>query len=291
MNFVTLLEIGYRIGLKYDQIQELHLDLTKLNILGKEFITLSLNEALTNMKHLKKYSVNLCPTPQATLSIMETNNLQLDQFGFLLERDNQSRTLASIQASQSISTVSSLAIKCQYQLDASILSHSLTDLCSSLKYLTNLDVNCNKAKMSPILIFSILRGLPMLKILVINNLQIDDLTSDEFIPNSPFVAYSERLESISIRYCWSRERPHVAPQLNRLIASVLQLCPNLQVFNIYAISGNSRGTVKLGFRHNLSLRQALVDIRGCQCYTFQHEAGKYWKNVGHQIMQTTIREW
>lgn len=130
----------------------------------------SLATAFTNMKSLKVYSVDF-PSKEI-VDILDSNGVGLDHFGFyVLGMDDPiGESFQPIQTALSVSTVSSLEITCGQLDDVSAVSKSVTDLCLSLQYLTNLEIMCKflLVKNVPILVVDIIQNLKNLKNLAIS---------------------------------------------------------------------------------------------------------------------------
>lgn len=117
------------VGSKYPRLQELEL-YSNFDMNENELVNESLTTTLANMKRLKTYSVDICPVKQSTYDAMKANNIQLDYYGFLINNDDPiGETFTLIQAAQSVSTVSSLSVTCNFETDASKIYLSLTGLC------------------------------------------------------------------------------------------------------------------------------------------------------------------
>lgn len=50
----------------------------------------------------------------------------------------------------------------------------------------------------------------------------------------------------------------------------------------------ARGVIDLDFRQSHSLQKIHINMPNCRYYTFDHESGKFWRNINDQIIQTGV---
>lgn len=273
------------VGHKYPKLRELDLGLRHdYDLDGKESAKDSLVEALGNMKRLTRYSVDVAPITKATFDVMKANDIQLDHFGFSVYTNDPAQTFAPIQAAQSVSSVSSLAMKCNAGTNISILNDSLMNLYLNLNNLTSLEITCF-SNSAPTLIVYVLQNLCMLKSLVLKEIKIPEEENDNLFYNKLSDVHEGRLESVRLAYRDSYTTVSTFKS-NQLLAFVVQSSPKLKRFELSASNKfSANGNIYLDFRGNLFLRFVKIDLPNCQYYTFHHQFGKYWKNINDQIMQ------
>lgn len=168
------------IGVKYPQLLDMDLNFESC-ITHDETCstTASLMNAVNNMKHLRKYAVDISYDKQPILVSMTANDIQLRRFGFSIDKqDSVEETLNCIQTAQSVSTVSSLSLTCHTGITASSVQQSLIHLCLGLNHLNELKVISSQTLTTPMLLVEILKNLTMLKSLDFGYLVIDGNLGD-----------------------------------------------------------------------------------------------------------------
>lgn len=239
-------------------------------------ITTCMAAAIANMKYLKSCSVLLSSASQSIFYATQINNTQLEHFGCLVDSDvSVEETFKSLQAAQSISTVSSLAL--QYSDTFEIVDASHTSLIGfglNLKNLTSLDITCEIAIDIPIIIIDILQNLRMLKNLALGEITMDEETGEEFMYDNPSSSIQTGiLESVCLIFSTLSGRKSILKP-NYLLALLLRSCPNLKRFDLSASEEvYADGAINLDFRENHLLQHIQINMPDCRYYTFYHAFG------------------
>lgn len=137
------------IGKKYPNLQDIRFDLhPSEHDLQQELMTNSLTTVLKNWKDLEKYVVTSCLPSKAVFDVLDSNDVQLTDFGFTVQRGPDATIaglLNTVESTQSVQSVLSLKIDCEHRLSKALspaISGSLTGLNRSLQFLTSLDIIC-----------------------------------------------------------------------------------------------------------------------------------------------------
>lgn len=243
----------------------------------EELVSSLLPTALTNMKYLKSYSVDLCSALQPILDAMNANDVQLEVFGFLvINQDSIETAFIPVQTSQSTSSISSLKIKFTDAKDVLGIINPLTDLCHSLKNLASLMITsyCSHQR---ILLLDILENLRILKNLEFNGLVFEEETTDDQFYNivtNDNNFYNENLQSIRVSKFGVEGSHNLMQKPNLLFSFILRSCPNVKKIELNARDINTRGKSNLDFRGNHHLRQISIDMPKCRYYTFRRKSMK-----------------
>lgn len=212
----------------------------------EELVSSLLPTALTNMKYLKTYSVDLCSALQPILDAMDANNVQLEVFGFLvISQDSIETAFTPVQTSQSTSSISSLKINFTDAKNVLGIINPLTDLCHSLKNLASLMITsyCSHQR---ILLLDILENLRILKNLEFNGLVFEEETTDDQFYNivtNDNNFYSENLQSIRVSKFGVEDSHNLMQKPNLLFSFILRSCPNVKKIELNARDINTRGNL------------------------------------------------
>lgn len=132
----------------------------------KEVLKTSLVAAPTHMQHLKYLSVDFLSVSQGLLDTMNNNGVELNQFRFLVDCDNNEQgdeVFTFLQTAQAISTVSFLQLYYD-SAPQNIPNHCrrLSNFRRSLNSLSRLDIKCIMCQDFPPFIIELLANLPFL---------------------------------------------------------------------------------------------------------------------------------
>lgn len=237
-------------------------------------ITASLETTLKNMKDLKSFSFDNNFDVQVLDDIMESNAVQLEHFGFLLNTIGSIEDqIQTIRTCQSLSTISSLGINCAFDIDTIALSNALIESSYSWKHMISLKVTYYSSNLA-ILLITVLQGLDTLKSLEIWDLFImDTLSNNELFYNKISDIHRGKLESL----CLSRFRVTDDRDLERLgllFSFIVQSCPSLKRMELAANFIWANGTVNLDFREDPFMQYIQTYMPDCRFFTFHHETAK-----------------
>lgn len=98
--------------------------------------------------------------------------------------------------------------------------------------------------------------------------------------------HTSTLESLRFADCLFLSKGPVL-RFNRLLAFILQSCPNLKKFDLSTRCTTS-SIIILDFRRNIDLHYTKISMHLCQYFAFHHELGKYWRSVNEQITEKYI---
>lgn len=192
------------IGMKYPQLCDLNKDFIGENVNEKDLKTTHLINCLKDKRHLKIFSINISFSKQPIRALLKDNGIQLQHFGFSIDiKDPIKEIFTSMQTCQPVSTISSLSVDCHTGITDSSVQQSLTDLCSDLKYLTELNIENDHSSCTPMLLVEIFKNLTMLKSLEFGFLLIDEqMENDDLFYNTPFSTASNvhfgKIESVCL---------------------------------------------------------------------------------------------
>lgn len=238
------------------------------------------------MENLINCSVGICSLSQAILDAMENNGVQLGHFGFLVEDDDDSVTqiFGAIQAAQSVSSISSLAITRKTQ-DALPLTNCLLDLCFNFNNLTSLQIDCRYPHITPLLLIDILENLTMLESFQYRDFMTDeDLDDDLFYKGLSNVSIGRLISLCLSRFVIDDSDCTSMYKSNLLFDTILRSSPNLKDLIIDAENITARGSINLDVRGNWSLQRIRLSMPDCRHYVFHYTFGKYWRDVNDQFV-------
>lgn len=223
------------------------------------------------------------------LGVMADNSTQLQHFGPLIDINSSFEEIfTSIQAAQPVSTISSLALSCNFNVNPLVVSRHLIDLCLTLKYLTRLNMDqCTYCGHSCIQLLEIIQHLSMLESLEFEHVTIDNYnTAGDLFYAKLSSIHTSTLESLRFADCLFLSKGPVL-RFNRLLAFILQSCPNLKKFDLSTRCTTS-SIIILDFRRNIDLHYTKISMHLCQYFAFHHELGKYWRSVNEKITEEYI---
>lgn len=266
-----------------------------------EVVQTSLANSLSNFRSLKGLSLNFIPTSQPIFDAMNANNAQLNHFGTVMyytNNDTVDETITSNQTSPVVSTISSLALHFYNdpREDITNFSSSLADVCGGFDNLATLDITCAVGFNFPNFVVELLlQNIPVLQSLIFKIALVNDTrpSYDTLYNRTSSVQTASSLESIKIsHYGYAYRGSNWIKKTICLFSFILRSCPKLKKFDLSTTQGRirARGKINFDFRKNHSLRFIRINVPNCRYYTFDHEFGKLWRNVNHQIKQEEFTE-
>lgn len=256
------------------------------NSRDRELIDESLAIALPNIKHVKSYLVHPSPSAsRAVYDVMDSNQVQLDHLVFVVDNaDRITETFTTLQAARSVSSVSSLKIKCLIGVDHLLVNQRLADLCSRLGCLSSLKLTCYYGQEVFTLLADIIQRLTTLQCLEYHFEKLQGGIWDNTIQSRAPTTHANRVESTKFTSVVS-EVDDSMEKLNTILRFMLQSCPNLKTFDFCGLDISfPRGVIDLDFRGNRFLRQIQLNMPRCRYYTFAHKPGKYWSDIDKEII-------